>query len=333
MLDGRTMRGFAAALVALLLPLAAVAEEAQPQPQPKDFTTFLGEVKAEAAAKGIGASATAALDGVEPIERVIELDRRQPEFTLTFEQYLSGVASPQKVAKGRQLLAENRALLDAIGKRYGVQPRFIVALWGMESDYGRLTGNYPLLASLATLAWEGRRATFFRGELMNALTILDQGHITADKMIGSWAGAMGQCQFMPSTFLKWAQDWDGDGRRDIWANRGDVLASTANYLAGIGWKGDQTWGRAVKLPAKFDRKLAGLDTKKTLAEWSRLGVKGGDGKPLPKKSQEASLVFADGDKGGPPFLVYDDFRALRTWNRSTIFALAAGHLADRIGRR
>lgn len=329
MLDGWTMRG-AAAVFALLLPWAAAAEEARPQ---RDFAAFVAEVKAEAAAKGLGAAAIEALDGVQPIERVIELDRRQPEFTMTFKDYLTKVVNPQKVERGRKLLAENQALLEEIGKRYGVQPRFIVALWGMESDYGRVTGNYPVVASLATLAWDGRRSAFFKAELMNALTILDQRHISAPRMIGSWAGAMGQCQFMPSTFVKYAQDWDGDGHRDIWTNRADVLASTANYLGSIGWKADETWGRPVRLPAKFDRALAGLDKKKTLAEWSRLGVKGGDGKPLPKRSQEASLVFADGDRGGATFLVYDDFRVLRTWNRSTIFALAAGHLADKIGRR
>jgi membrane-bound lytic murein transglycosylase B len=298
----------------------------------QDFVAFLQGVKAEAATKGVRPETAAVLDGVQFIPRIIELDRRQPEFTLTFDQYLHNVVNPQRVAKGRKMLAENREVLAAIQKRYGVQPRFVVAMWGIETDFGRVTGSYPVVTSLSTLAWDGRRSAYFRGELIAALQILDQGHVRPAAMIGSWAGAMGQCQFMPTTFLKFAQDFDGDGRRDIWTSRPDVLASAANYLSSLGWKGDESWGRAVRLPARFNLALAGLDRKKTLAEWARLGVRGADGKALPKRAVEASLVLADG-KVGPPFLVYDNFRAVMKWNRSTFFALAAGHLADSIGHR
>ncbi|MGE5505708.1 MAG: lytic murein transglycosylase [Actinomycetota bacterium] len=315
-------------------PAPAQPEAGAPvAPVASSFAAFLQGVRAEATAKGIRAETVdTALAGVNHLDKVIELDRKQPEFTLTFDQYLSRVVNPDKVAKGRRMMAENAELLAQIERRYNVQARFVVALWGIETDYGRVTGGYPVVASLATLAYDGRRSAYFRGELMNALTILDQGHIAPARMIGSWAGAMGQCQFMPTTFVKFAQDWDGDGRRDIWTNRGDALASAANYLASEGWRGDQTWGRAVSLPAGFDARLIGLDTRKSLAEWSHLGVHGADGKALPHKDVQGSIVLADG-KTGPAFLVYDNFRTIMKWNRSTFFALAAGHLADRIGAK
>jgi len=354
MLDGRKLRGLAlAGMAALALAVApgAWAEELPapapvpaaeipapiPTPAPtKDFASFIAEVKAEALAAGLRPETVAVLDDVQPIDRIIELDRRQPEFTLTFERYLSQIETPQRIAKGRKLMAENRDLLKAIEQRYGVQPRFVVALWGIESGFGVSMGTYPVVTSMATLAWDGRRSAYFRGELMNALKIIDGGYIRPEEMRGSWAGAMGQCQFMPSTYLKYAQDWHGNGRRDIWTDRADALASAANYLAGIGWKGNEGWGRAVKPPANLDPKLIGLDTRKSLAEWAKLGVRAANGKPLPRRAQEASLVIAAGKEpgaSGPAFLVTDNFRALMKWNRSTFFALGAGHLADKIGRR
>jgi membrane-bound lytic murein transglycosylase B len=296
-----------------------------------NFNTFLAGVRADAEAKGIKpATLDAAFAKVTHIDRVIELDRKQPEFTLSFDDYLNRVVSPTKVEKGRRMLAENKELLDAVGKRYGVQPRFVVALWGIETDYGRLTGGFPVVAALATLAYDGRRSNYFRGELMNALTILDQGHVKAESMTGSWAGAMGQCQFMPSSFLKYAQDWDGDGRRDIWTDRADVLASAANYLHTEGWDPELNWGRPVQLPEGFDAQLIGLDTKKPMAEWSRLGVTAADGKPLPASNVSVSLVRPEPGKAAT-FLVTGNFRVIMHWNRSTFFALAAGHLADKIG--
>lgn len=322
-----------AGLAASILSLAQVPAQAQPA-EGKDFGTWLSEFRTEAEARGIRPEILdASLAGAQPIERVIELDRKQPEFTFTFDQYLSRVVSPTKVEKGRKALAENRKVLAEIEKRYGVQPRFVVALWGIETDYGRVTGTYSVPKALATLAFDGRRSNYFRGELHDALRILNEGHIAPDAMIGSWAGAMGQCQFMPSSFLKFAEDYDGDGRRDIWTTRADVLASAANYLFRSGWKGDESWGRAVKLPDNFDAKLVGLDTRKSLAEWSKLGVRAATGKALPKVAGlEASVVLAEAGKG-PAFLVYDNFRTIMKWNRSTFFALAAGHLADKIGAK
>jgi membrane-bound lytic murein transglycosylase B len=322
-----------AGLTAMTLILAAPAwaDEPAAQPPQRDFASFLQGVRGEAMEKGVRAETLdEALADVKHIDRVIELDRKQPEFTFTFEQYRDRVVNPEKVAKGRRMLAENRKLLNAIAKRYGVQPRFIVALWGIETDYGRMTGGFSVISSLATLAYDGRRSNYFRGELINALKIIDQGNITTPQMTGSWAGAMGQCQFMPTTFLRFAVDWDGDGRRNIWTDRGDALASAANYLSSEGFDGNQTWGRAVKLPKGFNKTLVGLDTRRSLKEWASLGVKGADGKPLPKRDLRGSIVLAQPDEG-PAFLVYDNFRTIMKWNRSTFFALAAGHLADKIG--
>lgn len=299
--------------------------------QEKDFATWLRDVEAEATQRGIRAeTARAALSDVTHIDKVIELDRKQPEFTMTFQQYMERVVSPAKVEKGRKMLAENHAVLAEIERRYHVQPKYVVALWGIETDYGRVTGGYSVVSALATLAYDGRRSAYFRGELMDALKIIDDGHITAPAMKGSWAGAMGQCQFMPSSFLKFAEDWDGDGRRDIWTTRADVLASAANYLLRSGWNGDETWGRAVKLPANFDSKLIGLDTRKKLGDWAKLGVTSANGKPLPKADLDASVILAETGKG-PAFLVYENYRTILKWNRSTFFALAVGHLAERIG--
>jgi membrane-bound lytic murein transglycosylase B len=317
------------ATVVLCLPWRAVAD--QPEPA-QDFASFIAGVKSEAEGKGFNSQTLAVLDTLSPIDKVVELDRRQPEFTITFQAYLKSIMKPERVAKGRKLIRQNKELLDEIGKKYHVQPRFVVALWGIESGFGQSMGNYSILSSLATLAWEGRRAAFFRGELFNALTILDKGDVPAAQMRGSWAGAMGQCQFMPSTYLKYAQDWDGDGRRDIWQNRGDVLASTANYLSQIGWHDDRGWGRPVRLPKNFDRHLIGLDTKKTMKQWSSLGILAADGKKLPARSWDMSVVMATPDDG-PAFLVTDNYRAIMTWNRSTLFALSVGHLADALGRR
>lgn len=315
-------------LVALLLGISLPAAA-----QPKDFPSWLVELRSEAQAHGIAESTLdAALAGAQPLPRVIELDRKQPEFSLTFQQYLDRTVSSRRVAKGRQLLQEHAALLDRISRQYGVQPRFIVALWGMETDYGRITGSFSVIHALATLAWDGRRSAFFRKELLDALRILDEGHIAPGRMIGSWAGAMGQCQFMPSSFMNFSADGDGDGRRDIWTSLPDVFASTANYLANHGWKGDQTWGREVRLPAGFDSSLIGQDKAKNLAEWSGLGIKRADGGPLPVADVRASLVQPE-TGSGPVFLVYDNWRAIMKWNRSTFYATAVGHLADRLGSR
>jgi len=228
-----------------LLATSGLAEHARAALE-GDFYAFLSTVRRDAAAQGIRTSTIErALRNAEFLSHVIELDRKQPERQLTFGEYLEKVVTPQRIEDAREHLAENHALLDGIWRRYNVEPRFIVALWGIESDFGNVMGNYAVVSALATLGYDGRRSSYFRGELISALRIIDQGHIGADHMMGSWAGAMGQCQFMPSTFLGYAVDYDGDGRRDIWNDRGDVLASIANYLARLGWHGGESWGREV----------------------------------------------------------------------------------------
>jgi membrane-bound lytic murein transglycosylase B len=312
-------------LVASLALDTARAENATP-----DFDVWLDGVRTEAADRGISDEIIAtALTGIASIPRIIELDRAQPEFTLTFEQYLTRVVPDARVAKGRRMLDANRALLEEVGAAYGVQPRFIVALWGIETDFGRLTGGFSVVEALATLAYDGRRSEFFRKELFDALQILNEGHISPAAMTGSWAGAMGQSQFMPSSFLGFAQDYDGDGRRDIWTTKADVFASAANYLASYGWADDQAWGREVSVPAKFDPSLIGLEVRRFLAEWQALGLRRADGSDLPTRNMEGSIVLPDGE-GGRAFLVYDNFRTILRWNRSTYFGVAVGHLADQI---
>jgi membrane-bound lytic murein transglycosylase B len=312
----------AAALVLSLTPLHAAAAATQ------DFATWLTGLRAEAAARGIKqATLDAAFADVQPIPRVIELDRKQPEFTLTFPEYLDRVVPQSRVERGRALLREHAALLDAVAGKYGVQPRFIVALWGVESDFGRITGGFRVIAALATLAHDGRRSEFFRGELLNALQILDEGHIAPRDMVGSWAGAMGQSQFMPSSFLRFAQDYDGDGRRDIWTNQADIFASIANYLARSGWRADITWGRQVRLPQGFNAKLIDLETRKPISAWQALGVRKPNGDALPTRDLAASIVRPD-KESSPVFMVYENFHTLLRWNRSTYFAAAVGTLAD-----
>ena len=310
--------------------LAALAVPAAADPA---FEAWLEGVRKEARERGLKDSTIeSALSDIGPIKRVVELDRRQPEFKLTLDQYLSRVVSKARIEKGRARLAEHRRLLKEVSARYNVQPRFIVALWGIETDFGRYLGGFPVIPALASLAYDGRRAAYFRKELFNALTVIDQGHIAAKDMMGSWAGAMGQNQFMPSSFLRYAVDYDGDGRRDIWGTHADIFASSANYLSKVGWRGDQTWGRSVRLPKGFDRSLVGLKVRKGLRDWQRLGVRRPGGRDLPTRNLRSSILQPGGENGSA-YVVYDNFRSILRWNRSNLFATAVGTLADRIGGR
>jgi membrane-bound lytic murein transglycosylase B len=293
-----------------------------------NFEQWVKGFKAEAIEQGISSSLVGkAFQGVTPISRVLELDRKQPESTMTFGEYRQRIVSPQRIARGREMMAQHRDLLHIVSQRYGVQPRFIVALWGIETNYGQNSGGYRMIDALATLAFDGRRSQYFRTELLNAFRILEGGHTSLDTMKSSWAGAMGQCQFMPSSFLKLAVDFDGDGRKDIWNTPADVFASAANYLAQSGWRGTQIWGRRAQLPAGFDSKQASLKISKPLRVWQKIGIRKRDGRDLPIAPLNASIVLPDG-KGGPAYLVYDNYRVIMKWNRSTYFATSVGLLAD-----
>jgi len=294
------------------------------------FDAWLTGLKAEAAAKGI---ATGTLDSafkdIQLIERVIELDRNQPEFKLTFDSYMKKVVTSNRINRGSRLLAEHRELLKKVEQRYGVQSRFLVAIWAIESNFGDHRGGFSVIRALTTLAYDARRSKFFRNELINALKILDEGHISLSDMRGSWAGAMGQVQFIPSSFVSFAVDFDMDGQKDIWHNLPDIFASAANYLSSYKWQKDRTWGRQVDLLEWFDHDLAGLETIKPLAEWQRIGVRQFNGTDLPEADINASLILPSGN-GGPAFLVYDNYRAIYKWNHSHFYVIAVGTLADKI---
>lgn len=292
------------------------------------FDSWLAGLRREARQQGIkNSTLRQALAGVRPIPKVIAHLKNQPEFKLTLERYMKIVVTPERIAAGRAHFVENRALLRLVSRKYGVQPQYIVALWGVETKYGKVTGEYPVVGALSTLAYQGTRRRFFRSELIKALRILDQGHITPKRMLGSWAGAMGQNQFMPSSFLNFAVDHDGDGRRDIWQTRADVFASTANYLKRSGWRNRQAWGREVRLPRGFN--YAGARTRRSIAQWSKLGVRRADGGALPRSKVRGRILMPEG-RGGRAFLVYNNFRVILRWNRSNFFAVAVGTLADRI---
>ena len=298
------------------------------QAQQQSFAEWLEELRREAAELGISAQTLSALDTIEPLERVIELDNSQPEFVQTFTRYIGLRVTPGQVDRGQALLAENSQLLSEVQQEYGVQPHYLMAFWAIESNYGRATGGFSVLEALATLAYDPRRSDFFRRELLTALRIIDEGHIPANDMSGSWAGAMGQLQFLPSVFYQYGVDGDGDGRIDIWHSLPDIFHSAANFLANSGWQGDERWGRQVLLPEGFDFSLTGTSTSKTIQEWADLGIVRVDGGPLPIADMTASVILPAG-ASGPAFLAYNNYRATMRYNPSTFYALTVGHLADR----
>ncbi|MCS6785424.1 MAG: lytic murein transglycosylase [Thiobacillaceae bacterium] len=329
---------FKTLLVVLLAALSLFAAQStladEPSPaataRTEDFQTWLARLRQEAIGRGISATTfDRALMGVVPDARVVELDRRQPEFLEPFLDYLERRVTPARVEEGRRRLSELRELLASLQQRYGIPPHLLVALWGLETDYGGHLGQYAVPAALATLAYEGRRGAFFRAQLLDALAILEEGHIEPEAMRGSWAGAMGQLQFMPSTFRAYAVDADGDGRKDLWRSLPDAFASAAHYLRQLGWQTDEPWGREVRLPADFDWALASPGLTRPVSAWAALGVTQADGQPLPPSNLPAALLLPQGHKG-PAFLVHTNFNLLLAWNRSHHYALAVGILADRL---
>ena len=300
--------------------------------QREGFDTFIEGLRDEAQRAGISAATLQrSLAGLRPLDRVIELDRRQPETTLTWEGYRDRIVSQPRIDAGRRAYAENRALLDSLQGRFQVPGRVLVAIWGMETNYGANTGGFGVVEALATLAWEGRRAAYFRGELMAALRILDAGHVAPERMRGSWAGAMGHPQFMPSSFERLAVDADEDGRKDIWESRADALGSIANYLLRSGWQEDRRWGREVRLPDGFDTAGAGRDNVRPLRDWARAGVVHADGTAIPEEEAGAAGVIPGLATGSrQAFLVGGNFNAIRRYNPSDFYALAVGLLSDRV---
>lgn len=298
------------------------------------FEQYIETLKQQAKTEGISELVlNEAFKNVTYKPKAISADRNQPEKKLTLDEYIPRAVPKWKVEQARALYKKHYADLTRIGKEYGVQPRFIVALWGVESNFGKFTGNYNVIDALTTMAYEGRREAFFRKEVMAALTILEQGHISAVDFKGSWAGAMGQCQFMPSSFLNFAADGNNDGKKDIWNSVEDVFASTARYLSESGWDDEYTWGRQVKVPHGISPALQGREASKakTLKQWSALGVTRYDGRPLPQLANDinAWLIMPD-DENGRVYLIYNNYNVLMKWNRSYYFASAVSHLADSI---
>ena len=309
------------------------------------FDEYVSNLKAEALEKGYSqALIDEAFSTVKFKKKVIKADKNQPEVVETLETYLPKRVPQWKVDRARNLYAKHKPVLETIAKEYGVQARFIVALWGLESNFGRIQGGHPVISSVVTLAFDGRREALYKRQLWAALDILKDGHISLDKFKGSWAGAMGQTQFMPTSFNSYAVDYDGDGRKDIWTTEVDAFASIANYLKQAGWNDKLTWGRQIKLPENFDHKYVlkrGTKTRKqwleywknserSLIDWQKLGLRRADGTDLPKVEITAALVMPD-DITGRMYLVYDNYKALMHWNRSYYFATSVGYLSDRIG--
>jgi membrane-bound lytic murein transglycosylase B len=325
------MKRFGSAIIVctiFLLPgWTSVRAESTP-----DFAGWLAELRVEALAEGISpATFDRAMAGVkEPEPEVIASDRNQPEFKLNLESYLGRLVSEGRIQKGRLQFETHRRLLEEIAARYRVQPRFLLALWGIESDYGRVLGSRPIIPALVTLAYDPRRGSYFRRELMQGLHILEEGLAPLESFQGSWAGALGGLQFMPSVYRRYAVDYNGDGRVDIWGDPGDLLATGAAYLAASGWQYDQTWGREVRLTGKIAPEMLGNDKRLPLSRWQELGVRRLDGRDLPRREMSASLICPD-PEAGRYFLIYDNFRVILKWNRSNLFALAVGTLADRLG--
>jgi membrane-bound lytic murein transglycosylase B len=294
------------------------------------FADWVAALRQEAIAASISpALFDEVFAGLRPLAEVITLDRHQPESEQTLAQYLESVITAERINRGRRLLAGNHELLEKIHQQYGVEPRFLVALWGLETDYGRITGEFPVIGALATLAYDGRRRNFFRPELLAALQILNRSLLDRTQMKGSWAGAMGNLQFLPSVFLRYAVDYNGNGRIDIWQERGDIFASGANYLLQSGWQRDQGWGYEIKLPSGLDPGQANSSAAGALAAWRSLGIVLAGGRPLPEVTGTFSVIQPDGPEGRV-FLVNENYQVLLKWNRSHHFGISVCLLADQL---
>ncbi len=308
------------------MSLAALSVAAAPS-----WSEWRNTLRSQALEQGVRPSVfDMAFQGVQPVQRVVHLDRNQPEDRLTFTKYRSTRIDAFRIRLGVSQYKKYHSKLEKIGKTYGVDPCIITALWGIESSYGHFKGSFPVISSLATLAFDGRRSDFFRNELLLALQILNGKHITLKEFKGEWAGASGHSQFLPSSWHKFAVDYDGDGKRDIWNNLGDVFASIANYLKGSGWESNQTWGVEVALPKDFDRSLLKSEQMLPLSEWVAKGVTARPGFSFPQDNLEGNLVQL---YGGPVFLVFKNYYVLKKYNQSGFYAASVGFLAESICKK
>lgn len=302
----------------------------EPARADSSFSRWINDFWPEAREKGVSRQVfNRAFAGVSPDPSVIEKAEHQPEFAKPIWEYLASAVSDKRIENGKAMLAEHGKLLSAIEARYGVDRHVVLAIWGMETSYGSFMGDRPVIRSLATLAYTGSRKRYGRSQLLSALQTLQNGDIAPEKMSGSWAGAMGHTQFIPTTYSAYAVDFDGDGRRNIWESIPDALASTANYLRVSKWRPGETWGYEVDLPEGFDYEQTGRGIRKTLAQWSALGVRRVKDKPFPRPGDMASIVVPSGSRG-PAFAVLNNFRSIMRYNNAVSYALAVGHLADRI---
>ncbi|TVP53847.1 MAG: lytic murein transglycosylase [Halomonadaceae bacterium] len=310
-------------LLALGLALSPLAQA--------EFDACVAGLKTQAIEAGVSESlVTDVMTGMEPRERILQLDRSQPEFTASLADYMGRRVNEQRVEQGRKLLAENRELLEGITRKTGVPPHYLVSFWGMETNFGSYFGQVPIPQALTTLACDQRRSGYFTRELIAALQILDRGDITQDTMKGSWAGAMGHMQFMPSVYLAHAVDADGDGRVDLWNSIPDAMTSAGHFLESMGWQRGERWGREVILPEGFDyHEAQGRNDNQPLSYWRDLGVTDAFGNTLPDVDMKAALLLPSGHEG-PAFLVYRNFHIIMGWNQSEFYAMSVGHLADRI---
>ncbi|MTI00106.1 lytic murein transglycosylase [Roseibium sp. RKSG952] len=320
-------RGLRIAVI-LACGVGAFAENAFADPR---FDRFVADFWPTARSAGISSQTyNHVFSGMEPDSDTLRLMNKQSEFVKPIWEYLESAVSDTRVERGRELLVEYDRALRNIEARYGVDREAVLAIWGMETNYGGFMGRHNVIQALATLAYAApRRQEFWRRELVTALSIVQAGHVRFEDMEGSWAGAMGHTQFMPSSWKAYAADYDGDGRRDIWTSVEDALASTAYYLKKHGWQTGKTWGYEVSLPAGFDFTLADDDTTLTLAEWRRRGITRANGAGFPRPDDRAVLVMPAG-VNGPAFLMLRNFYVIKRYNNATAYALAVGHLADRI---
>ncbi|MCL1113052.1 lytic murein transglycosylase [Shewanella basaltis] len=304
--------------------------DVSPVPVQADFATCVVDLQQKAKVAGISQHIIdTTVANLKYVPRVIELDNQQPEFTTTFGDYFDKRVTTWRVEQGRKMMVKHQSLLAKLTKEYGVPGQYIVAFWGLETNYGSYKGSMPVLDSLATLACDPRRSDYFTGELIQALKLKQQYRFADSTMVGSWAGAMGHTQFMPTNYRKYAVDGDGDGVADLWNSEADALTSAANFLQHLGWKADQRWGREVLLPQDYGFEYLGSQSVLPLSQWRALNITQTNGQPIAAPDMQAALYLPAGHTG-PAFLGYDNFNVIMRWNRSEFYAISVGHLADRI---